>query len=142
MDFNNLKKHIPFEVLHIGFSNKAGFKFLDIELPDKDLDTIQKKTLVISKILDEIDSDIENYYLNVYSSGTEKNIKINDIDKYLNCYIMINLHKHQLNKNCWEGMLININDESITIQINNKGRFQKLIILKSNIKDIKITAKL
>lgn len=137
-----IKKKIPFEVLYVGFSKLDGFTFLDIELPDNDLKTIESKTLIISKILDELDLKINNYYLNVYSSGTEKEFELDEIDKLINKNILVKTKKHYFDKNLWEGKMIFNDENEIILHVNNKGRFQKLKIQKEQIEKIKTTAKL
>ena len=139
---SKLKQKIDFEIKSIQFVNRDGFKFLDIELPDTDLETIEFKSKIISKIIDEIDDSNEMYYLNVFSSGTEKEIKLDNINFYINEYILIETSKHYLEKQKWEGDLIENNQDHIILKINNKGRFQKLKILKQDIVFIKTTAKL
>ena len=139
---SKLKQKIDFEIKSIQFVNRDGFKFLDIELPETDLETIEFKSKIISKIIDEIDDSNEMYYLNVFSSGTEKEIKLENINFYINEYILIETSKHYLEKQKWEGDLIENNQDHIILKINNKGRFQKLKILKQDIVFIKTTAKL
>ena len=65
-----------------------------------------------------------------------------NINFYINEYILIETSKHYLEKQKWEGDLIENNQDHIILKINNKGRFQKLKILKQDIVFIKTTAKL
>ena len=59
-----------------------------------------------------------------------------------NQYILIKSTKTYLEKNEWEGHLIENNIDNLILKVNNKGRFQKLKILKKDIHFIKTTAKL
>ncbi len=137
-----IKELVDFEIISIQFVERDGLKFLDIELPDKDLKTIEEKSKIISQILDQIEYKESNYYLNVFSSGTEKEIKLENIGLYLTSNIYIELSKHYLNKDKWEGQLIENNNDNIVLIVNNKGKFQKLKIEKPSISFIKTTAKL
>ena len=74
-----------------------------------------------------------NYYLNIYSTGTEKEIKIDNLNLFLNSYLFFELKKQILDKNKWEGTLIENNNDHVVLKINKKGRFQKITILKENI---------
>ena len=137
-----LKKRINFEVNLIEFVKRDGLNFLDIELPDINLKSIEEKTKLISNIIDEIDKTNDNYYLNVFSSGTEKEIKLKDIDLFIGKYLSIKSSKQYFEKNDWEGDLLENTNEHIILKINNKGRIQKLQIKKKYIVYIKTTAKL
>lgn len=137
-----LKKRLDFEVNSIQFVVRDGIKYLDVELPDADLKSIEIKSKLISLILDEIDKSDEQYYLNVYSSGTEKEINIQNINLFIEQYLSIKLNKPLLDKLIWEGDLVENNLTNIVLKVNNKGRFQKLSIDKTNIAYIKTTAKL
>ncbi|WP_022935274.1 ribosome assembly cofactor RimP [Mesomycoplasma moatsii] len=137
-----LKKRINFEVNLIEFVKRDGLNFLDIELPDTNLKSIEEKTKLISNIIDEIDKTNDNYYLNVFSSGTEKEIKLKDINLFIGKYLSIKSSKQYFEKNDWEGDLLENINEHIILKINNKGRIQKLQIEKKYIVYIKTTAKL
>lgn len=137
-----LKEKIDFKINSIQFVKRDGLKFLDIELPDIDLKTIENKSKIISKIIDQIDQSDENYYLNIFSSGTEKEIEIKNINLFIGENIFVEINKHLLDKNKWEGELIENNKDEIVLKINNKGRFQKIKIKKDNILFIKVTAKI
>ncbi len=137
-----IKEEVDFEINSIQFVNRDGFKYLDIELPDIDLNEIEKKTRVILEIIRKIDNSSDDYYLNVFSSGTEKEIDLKNIGLFINQYLQVRTNKHYLDKNEWEGNLIENKPEEIVIKINNKGRIQKLTIEKKNISFIKTTAQI
>lgn len=137
-----IKERINFSVNYIGFAKRDGLDFLDIELPENDLKVIEEKSRIISNILDEINPYETSYFLNVYSAGTEQMINLNDLDEHLDKNIWIELKKDYLSKNYWEGKLIQNNQFAVTLLVNNKGRFQKLVINKEDITFIKLSAKL
>lgn len=137
-----LKEKLPFSINNISFAKRDGFDFLDIELPDHNLKTIEEKSKIISQLLDEISPYESSYYLNVYSAGTEQNLDPNDLDQHLMANVQIETKKAYLEKNKWEGQLVLNTAEQIKLIINNKGRFQKLVVEKSDLELIKLSAKL
>lgn len=140
--FQELKKRLNFEINSIQFVERDGFRFLDIELPDTQLSEIEYKSKIISDIIDEINPDEENYYLNIYSSGTEKEIELKNINLFLEKNLLIKITKQYLNKTEWEGILVENLPNEIVLKINNKGRIQKLKVKKADIYYVKTTAKL
>ena len=103
---------------------------------------IEHKSRIISNILDEIYVTDQNYYLNIYSTGTEKEVKIDNLNLFLNSYLFFELKKQILDKNKWEGTLIENNNDHVVLKVNKKGRFQKITISKDNIVFVKTTARL
>ncbi len=137
-----LKEKINFKINSIQFVKREGLTFLDIEIPESSLIQIEEKSKIILNLINEIDDSNINYYLNIYSSGTEKEIELKNINLFIDQYLLVKTHKHYLNKIEWEGYLIENNINDIVIKINNKGRNQKLKIDKKDISFIKTTAKL
>lgn len=137
-----LKEKINFKINSIQFVKREGLTFLDIEIPESSLIQIEEKSKIILNLINEIDDSNINYYLNIYSAGTEKEIELKNINLFIDQYLLVKTHKHYLNKIEWEGYLIENNINDIVIKINNKGRNQKLKIDKKDISFIKTTAKL
>lgn len=137
-----LKKRLNFEINSVQFVQRDGLKFLDIELPDSNLESIESKSKIISDLLDEINLIEENYYLNIFSSGTEKEIELKNINLFLEKNLLIKLKKQYLSQIEWEGILVETKPNEVILKINNKGRIQKLKIAKEDITFIKTTAKL
>ena len=137
-----LKEKINFKINSIQFVKREGLTFLDIEIPETSLDQIEEKSKIILNLIHEIDDDNIDYYLNVYSEGTEKEIDLKNINLFIGQYLLVKTNKHYLHKVEWEWHLIENNINDIVIKINNKGRIQKLKINKKDISFIKTTAKL
>lgn len=140
--FQELKKRLNFEINSIQFVERDGLRFLDIELPDTQLSEIENKSKIILGIIDEINPNEENYYLNIYSSGTEKEIELKNINLFLEKNLLIKITKQYLDKTEWEGILVESLPNEIVLKINNKGRIQKLKVKKVDIYFVKTTAKL
>lgn len=137
-----LKKKINFSLLECKFVKRNNLTFLDIEVDFKNLNELEEKSKIISNILDEIDISDKQYYLNVYSSGAEKNINWEEIHNFLKKNIQVILMQPYLNRNLFEGELIHIQENSLKLLVNLKGCFRKLQFEKSNIKQIKQSIKL
>lgn len=137
-----LKEKINFKINSIQFVKREGLIFLDIEIPETSLNQIEEKSKIILNLIHEIDDSNIDYYLNVYSEGTEKEIDLKNINLFIDQYLLVKINKHYLDKTEWEGHLIENNINDIVIKINNKGRIQKLKINKKDISFIKTTAKL
>lgn len=137
-----LKKRIDFELVDCKFVERDKLMFLDIEIDSPKINELEIKSKIISNILDEIDTSDNNYYLNVYSSGIEKKIDINDMDNHLGKNIKIYLENQYLNNNLFEGELLEVSETSIKLKINMKGCFRKIEFPKHNIKELNESIKL
>jgi ribosome maturation factor RimP len=90
-----LKKKLDFPLLECKFTNRDNLLFLDIEIDYPTMGEIQAKSRIISDIIDEIDTSDKEYYLNIYSSGAEKDIVLSELKNYLEKFIQIYLEKQQ-----------------------------------------------
>ncbi len=136
-----LKKKLNFPLIDCKFSKRDNLLFLDIEIDCPIMDDIHAKSKVISDIIDEIDTSDNKYYLNVYSSGAEKNIDFLNINEYIGKYVQIVLINQQFNKLLFEGELIKVEEELVILKINMKGCFRKIEFQNSNIKQFKQSIK-
>ncbi len=136
-----LKKKLDFPLLECKFSKRDNLLFLDIEIDCPTMDEIQQKSRIISNIIDEIDTSDKEYYLNIHSSGAEKDIDFSDLENYIEKYIQIVLIKEQLESLSFEGELIEVNKDFIILRINMKGCFRKIEFQNSNIKQFKQSIK-
>lgn len=123
------------------FEDEKSAKFLRVEVALKSLDEIAMLSREISAYLDTIDQDLEEYYLDVFSSGTDQSLDLNDLEKHLDQNVFVELNEELKDYKSFEGTLIEVADEKITVKWNAKGQFRKQEILKNNIKDIKLYAK-
>lgn len=106
------------------------------------LDEIVDISEAISPLLDETDIiKDENYMLDVASAGAEHPIKIDELEKYVNCYINIHLINPLDGENNYEGVLINLNDLEVSLQIKIKTRTKNIVIKRSNIDRARLAIK-
>ncbi len=136
-----LKKKLDFPLLECKFTNRDNLLFLDIEIDYPTMGEIQAKSRIISDIIDEIDTSDKEYYLNIYSSGAEKDIVLSELKNYLEKFIQIYLEKQQHDNIWFEGELLEVKEDSILMKINMKGCFRKIEFLNSNIKQFKQSIK-
>lgn len=123
------------------FEEDRSTKFLRVEVNLKSLDEIAMLSREISAYLDTVDHDIEEYYLDVFSSGTDQSLDINDLDKHLEANVFVELNEDIKDYKSFEGTLIEVTEEKIVVKWNAKGQFRKQEIQKNNIKNIKLYAK-
>ena len=108
-----------------------------------DIDDCTKLNEAISLALDKDDFIKEEYMLEVSSEGAEKVLKSEDeIKKNISSYIHIDFNKAiEILKNIRihdiEGYLKEVNEESLVLNINLKGRLKDITIEKNNIKLIR-----
>lgn len=138
-----LKLQEKFPQIKKAFFEKEGANtFLRIEVNEPVLAKLTILSQEISQFLDNFEKEIEytNYFLDVYSTGTEKILDKNNLKKYLENNVQVIL-KNKLNqKTDYIGILLN--DDPITIKWNNKGQFKKIVIPFEEISEIKLYASL
>jgi ribosome maturation factor RimP len=103
---------------------------------------VEDTSKAISKFLDGIDLKEEHYFLDIYSSGTEKEIHLEKIENHLNQNIKVELSKPQNDSVIFEGVLYGVNTEHLNLKVNQKGAIRKIIIDKSNIKYMNLSTKI
>ncbi|MGL4343486.1 MAG: hypothetical protein ACRCRZ_02895 [Metamycoplasmataceae bacterium] len=140
--FKKLIEKINFKINSIQLNKRDNALFLDIEIPCSSLEEIVEKSKLISNILDsENILEKENYFLNIYSSGTEKEIGWDELTNHLNKNIFIKLRRNIFKSHQWEGILIDLNEKELILKINIKGLLAKRTFLREDIIFIKQTAK-
>ncbi len=124
------------------FEKREGSNFLSVELFATDFDEVIEISRKISNHLDIIDKSDDEYILDVYSKGTDHEIDLNDLEKFLNENVMVILKTSIQDKDEFTGELVEDQLEYISVNWNAKGQFRKQKIEKKNIKTIKLFAKI
>lgn len=123
-----LVKEFGYLILRVSIDKKGGI----------DVDELAKVNEYLSEKLDQYDSDMPEYMLEVCSPGAEKPLRnIDEVKEHIGSYI----HVEVLNM-VYEGTLENVLDNNITMKINAKGRFKKVVIQYENIKNIRLAVKI
>lgn len=95
-----------------------------------DLIDCEKVSDVINPILDNADPIKEQYFLEVSSSGIEKALrKVEHYKKQIGNKIEVKLFSKINNENCLQGILKDVDDESINLELNGEE-------IKINLKQI------
>lgn len=106
-----------------------------------DMNNIVRLSEELSKYLDEIDNSNEPYILDISSLGAEKPLKIESLKDYVGRYIHVHLTNPIKGENIFEGDLIEVKDDEITVAVRNKTRVNNIVILLSNIYKIRLAIK-
>lgn len=151
MDVNYLKpllesktQELGFELVSLLAKKESGVLYLSIvidRVEPIDLNTISDFSNAISSYLDEIDHSDEKYTLDVCSLGAEKPLKIDSLSNYVGKYVNVHVTNALEGMNIFEGDLLEVNEDSITVSYRIKTRVKKVVILLSNIYKIRLAIK-
>lgn len=118
-----------------------GYLILRVSIDKKDgidVETLAKVNEYLSERIDQYDQDLPEYMLEVCSPGAEKELRnLDEIKENLGMYIHV-----EVPNMVYEGTLEDVNEENITMRINAKGRFKKVVIKHEEIKLIRLAVKL
>ena len=142
----NKIKSLSYELVDAKFQREKGDNYLHLvvdRIESINMNDIVELTNAINDYIDnELDiSSLPSFIMDISSLGAEKPIKIDDINNYINKYIHVHLINPILGENIFEGDLIEVNDNQITIEFNIKTRKKVLVIEKSNISKIRLAIK-
>ncbi|MGZ9413194.1 hypothetical protein ACXX84_01870 [Mycoplasma sp. AC157] len=121
-------------ILEAYFEKEGSLNFLRIKTNFTDLNDIEKISRKISDFLDKEDSIKEEYYLDVFSKGSDIDINIENIEEFINKKIQIWFNE----KDFIIGKLIQNNENTLLLEINLKGRMKKEEINKEKIEKINL----
>ena len=151
MELNALKKLVSekladlgFELSTFSFSRNGGSDTLSIVVDREkeiDMDTIVGVTNALNAYLDEINPFDKPYTLDISSLGAEKPLKIERLEAYVGKYIHVHLINPIKGENIYEGDLVNVNADEITLTYKNKTRSISVNIAKSNISKVRLAIK-
>ncbi len=104
-----------------------------------DINLLAEINEFLSNELDKYDADMPEYFLEVSSLGAERELKNkDDIIKSVGKYIHVELKDNNI---IYEGVMLDANQDIITIRVNFKGRFKNIDIEYQNIKFIRLAVK-
>ncbi len=104
-----------------------------------DLMAISEISEKISAYLDELDPiPDDNYLLDISSLGAEKPLKIEDLYLYIDSLVNVHLTNPVNGENIYQGKMVEVNDDSIIMEVKNKSRVKRVVIDKSNIRKIRL----
>ncbi|CAM9118034.1 hypothetical protein MYMA111404_01935 [Mycoplasma marinum] len=129
------------KIIKASWEEEAGSKFLRIAVREPNLDKLTLISREISDYLDTIDNSDSEYFLDIASEGTEKNISFEDLGGMQNENISVILKRPIKDKIQFEGELLEKCEDNLTIRWNAKGQFRKQNIHIENIEKINLSAK-
>ena len=151
MDLNYLKpllekkaQELGYELVELTSRKEKGDLILSIvvdRVEPLDMNAISEFSQNMSSYLDEIDQSDERYFLDISSLGAEKPLKINELSKYVGRYVNVHVNNAVEGNNIFEGVMEEVNEDSITISDRIKTRVKKVVILQSNIYKIRLAIK-
>ena len=151
MDLNYLKpllekkaQELGYELVELTSRKEKGDLILSIvvdRVEPIDMNAISEFSSTMSNYLDEIDQSDERYFLDISSLGAEKPLKIEELSKYVGRYVNVHVTNAVEGNNIYEGVMEEVDEESITISYRVKTRVKKVVILQSNIYKIRLAIK-
>lgn len=120
--FNVELENLGYELVDIEFIQESGDFYLRFYIYKEEgisLDDCEIVSKYLDTRLDELDPINRQYYLEVSSPDLNRPLKTNDdLRRNLNVDLVVNLYKKIDNSKSFEGTLINYDDESITLLID------------------------
>lgn len=151
MDINYLKPLLEKKVNELGFElysltskkeNKNLFLYVVIDRVEPiDLNCISKVSETLSSYLDEIDQGNEQYTLDVSSLGAEKPLRVDQLSNYVSSFVNVRLINPIDGENILEGIIEEVNKDSMVLSYRIKTRVKKVNILLCNISKIRLAIK-
>ena len=131
---------LGYELYSLSFSKETLSLVVDKET-EIDMDMIVSLTNELNCYLDELNPFEKTYTFDISSLGAEKPLKVDKLESYIGKYVNVHLVNPIKGDNIYEGDLINVTNDSITITYRNKSRSINLEIAKSNIYKIRLAIK-
>lgn len=129
------------KISEISLSYEEGSHYLHVFVSRNDgpvdLNYIVKLTEIISPLLDEADFLPYQYILDIGSAGAETPLEISELGDYVNTNIAVTLKTALKRLENVQGTLVSVEENSIHLKINNKGRIQTIEIEKNNLAKVR-----
>ncbi|MCR5184542.1 MAG: hypothetical protein K6C32_00455 [Bacilli bacterium] len=135
---------LGYELVSLNLSHANGEKTLSIvvdRVEPIDMDAIVELSHNLNAYIDEINPIEDAYTLDISSLGAEKPLKVEELDKYVDRYVNVHIINPINGLNIYEGTLVSVSNESITLSYREKTRTKTVDILKENISKIRLAIK-
>ncbi len=106
-----------------------------------DMDDIVEISKILNDYLDELNPFDNSYTLDISSLGAEKPLNKDKLGDYLNSYVHVHLINPINGENIYEGTLVGLDEEKITLEYKVKTRIKTVDITKENISNIRLAIK-
>ncbi|HNX16101.1 MAG TPA: ribosome maturation factor RimP [Bacilli bacterium] len=137
-------RELGFELVDfsLSFSRGGGQLSLTIDRVEPiDMNTIVSLSNQLNEYLDSINPIDNPYTLDISSLGAEKPLNVDKLDAYLNHSVHVHLSQPIKGENIYEGTLVSVTGELITISYKVKTRTMLVDIAKANISHIRLAVK-
>ena len=125
-------EELNLRIYEIVYEKENGKNYLRVFLENEDftldLDTCVKASEIISNILDKLDPIEDEYFLEVSSPGERSLVSRDDYTRAIGKYILVDVKEKVLDYDELVGDLLRVNEESIDLKINLKGRMKTVSI--------------
>ena len=144
---NQIKQKVEslgYELVSLSTKVEKGDKILSIvidRVEPIDMDSIVNVSRELNALLDEINPFEDAYTLDVSSLGAEKPLNKDKLEEYVNRYIHVHLINPINGENIYEGDLVSVDKENITLSYRVKTRVKTVDIAKANISKIRLAIK-
>ena len=135
---------LGYDLISLNLTSNKGEKVLSIvvdRVEPIDMDAIVDLSHQLNAYFDEIDPIEDEYTLDISSLGAEKPLKVEELDKYVNRYVNVHLTNPINGENIYEGTLVEVRENDITLSYRQKTRTKTVDITKSNISKIRLAIK-
>lgn len=137
-------EEIGYELVSISTRYEQGEKILSIvvdRVEPINMEAIVEVSRFLNEYFDELNPFEDSYTLDISSLGAEKPLKIEQLDKYVNSFVHVHLVNPINGENIYEGTLVGLSDETITLSYRVKTRIKTVDIQKANISKIRLAIK-
>ena len=135
---------LGYELISLNFKIERGERILSIvvdRVKPIDMEAIVDLSHELNKYLDELNPYEEAYTLDISSLGAEKPLKVERLNDYVNSYVHVHLTNPINGENIYEGTLVSLDDNQITLEYKVKTRIKTVDIPKANISKIRLAIK-
>lgn len=136
-------RELGYEIYHIEYVNELGHNFLRIMIENKDREfkiTVKDCEIVsktVNSLIDNLDIN-DKFFLEVSSPGVNRKLyTLDHIKGAINCKVCVKLSKPVEGKKRYIGLLKNVNDNEITLNVEEKDLEISIDIVKNiNLEEI------
>ena len=135
---------LGYDLYSLNISYEKGNKILSIvvdRVEPIDMEAIVELSRSLNAYLDEIDPFDTPYTLDISSLGAEKPLNKDNLVPYINRFVHVHLTNPINGENIYEGDLVSLDENQITLSYRVKTRTKTVDITKENISKIRLAIK-
>ena len=135
---------LGYELYSLNITYEKGNKILSIvvdRVEPIDMEAIVELSRSLNAYLDEIDPFDTPYTLDISSLGAEKPLNKDNLAPYINRFVHVHLTNPINGENIYEGDLVSLDENQITLSYRVKTRTKTVDITKENISKIRLAIK-